>query len=164
MSKRFYPLFYLLSWTWGVLPTLSGGLIALILLLSGHKPERLGPCVYFRVGKNWGGCEMGMFFLRDRTSSEHVTLHEAGHSLQNIVLGPFMLLLVSGPSALRYHYRNFLHRFAPQKAKKLAPYDSVWYEAQACRLGYKWFGDREWTPYRKKKETETNDERKQTEN
>ena len=141
MTKKFYPIFYLLSFTWGLFPTLAGALIAAGLLLTGHRPRRIGPCVYFRIGKNWGGMEFGMFFLRDDSSTDHVTLHEAGHSLQNIVLGPFMLPVVSFPSAMRYHYRNFLTRFVPGRAARLKPYDSIWFERQASALGYRYFKD-----------------------
>ena len=136
MKPWFYPIFWLLSLTWGVLPTLPGAILFLAHLLTGKKPRRIGPLFYIRTGKHWGGCELGMFFLRDDSSTEHVTYHEAGHGLQNIVLGPLMLPLVSIPSFLRYHYRNFLKRRHPER--KLPPYDAIWFERQATKLGKYW--------------------------
>ena len=138
-DKRFFPLFWFLSLTWGFLCTFPGLIFAAVLLLCGHKPQRLGPLVYFRVGKNWGGCEMGVFFLRDTTSSEHVTYHEAGHSIQNLMFGPLMPFIVSIPSFTRYHYRNFVRNFFPEKFKKMPPYDAIWFEGMATRLGKRYF-------------------------
>ena len=45
---------------------------------------------------------MGLMFVRDTTSSEHVNKHELGHSYQNAILGPFMPFMVAIPSAIRY--------------------------------------------------------------
>ncbi len=137
MSARFYPVFWLLSLTWGAIPTVFGALLFFALVLAGKKPRRIGPMFYIRFGKNWGGTELGMFFLRDDTSTDRITYHEAGHGIQNIILGPFMLPIVSIPSFLRYHYRNFLRRRHPER--QLPPYDSIWFEGQATRLGSYFF-------------------------
>lgn len=76
----FYVVFYLLSFTWGILCSLPGALMALGLLVFGFKPFTVGPCVGFRVGACWGGASLGPFFVRDTTSDESVSFHEAGHS------------------------------------------------------------------------------------
>ena len=137
--KGFIALFWFLSLTWGLLATFPGLIFAAVLLLCGKKPERLGPYIYFRVGKNWGGCEMGAIFLRDTTSTEHVTYHEAGHGIQNLMFGPLMPFIVSIPSFLRYHYRNFVRKFFPEKFKKMPHYDAIWFEGMATRLGKRYF-------------------------
>lgn len=138
-NPRYYPLFWFLSLTWGALSTIPGLLFAAALLICGKKPERVGPLLCFRVGKNWGGCEMGAIFLRDTTSTEHVTWHEAGHSIQTLILGPLMLPLISIPSFLRYHYRNLVRKISPEKFKKMPPYDAIWFEGWATRLGKHYF-------------------------
>ena len=137
MRPLFYPVFWLLSLTWGAIPTVFGALLFFALLLGGKKPRRIGPMFYIRFGKRWGGTELGMFFLRDDTSTDHVTYHEAGHGIQNIILGPLMLPIISIPSFLRYHYRNFIRRRHPER--QLPPYDSIWFEGQATRLGSYFF-------------------------
>ena len=138
-DPKYYPLFWLISLTWGLLSSLPGLIFAAVLMLCGKKPERVGPLLCFRFGKNWGGCEMGVVFLRDTTSTEHVTWHEAGHSIQTLIFGPLMLPLISIPSFLRYHYRNLVKWISPEKYKKLPPYDAIWFEGWATKLGKKYF-------------------------
>ncbi len=137
MQRRLNPIvFYVLSFTWGLPMTLVGALTYLILRLSGKKPHRLGPCRFFCVGQDWGGLEMGAFFLTDKRPSPRILCHEAGHSIQNILFGPFMPLLVSIPSAIRYWYREIRRRMGKPSKK---PYDSIWFERQATELGFRYF-------------------------
>ena len=122
-------LFYLLSLTWGLPLTLCGALAALVMLLTGHRPKRWGPCVYFELGESWGGCEWGLFFLKCRRADLRLGNHELGHGLQNCLLGPLMPFVVSIPSALRYWTRRL--RKTPPKTG----YDDIWFEGQATRWG-----------------------------
>lgn len=134
-GKRF--LFYLLSFTWGLPLSLVGLVTAGFLLATGHRPEKHGPCFFFRVGKKpWGGLEMGPVFLTDQRASEHIRNHECGHGFQNCLLGPFMILLVTIPSAVRYWVRHF----QAMKGKVLGDYDAVWFEGGATRWGEKYAG------------------------
>ena len=98
--------YWLVSLTWGGVMTLLGAVIALGMLLSGHAPKKLGPNVYFEAGIGWGGMEYGAFFFVSKDASGRTRLHEAGHGIQNLVLGPLMPFLVCIPSALRYWMRN----------------------------------------------------------
>ena len=98
--------YWLVSLTWGGLMTWTGAFIALVMLLSRHAPQKLGPNVYFEVGLGWGGMEYGAFFFVAKDASDKTRLHEAGHGIQNLVLGPLMPFLVCIPSALRYWMRN----------------------------------------------------------
>ena len=98
--------YWLVSLTWGGVMTLLGAVIALGMLLSGHAPKKLGPNVYFEAGLGWGGMEYGAFFFVARDASERTRLHEAGHGIQNLVLGPLMPFVVCIPSALRYWMRR----------------------------------------------------------
>ena len=85
-------MFWLLSLTWGALMTLCGGVVALALLVTGHKPKRFHYLIYFEVGSGWGGFELGAFFVVNKNPSLHILQHESGHGLQNIMLGVFMPL------------------------------------------------------------------------
>ena len=98
--------YWLVSLTWGSIMTLLGAVIALGMLLTGHRPRRLGPNVYFEVGRGWGGMEYGAFFFVERNAARETILHEAGHGIQNLLLGPLMPFVVCIPSALRYWMRN----------------------------------------------------------
>ena len=126
-------LFYFLSLTWGLPLTLFGSVTALFLILTGHKPERYGYCRYFTLKGDFGGFEGGIFFVRDSSAGERINAHELGHGIQNCYLGPFEIILVTIPSAIRYWYRRLSVR--KNAEKKLKDYDAIWFEAQATRLG-----------------------------
>ena len=67
----------------------------LALLITKHKAFTFNsrPCV--EVGKRWGGMSLGCFIFVDSVTTLHIKQHEAGHGLQNIVLGPFTPFFVS---------------------------------------------------------------------
>lgn len=103
------------------------------MLITGHRPRKWGYCWYFEIGKkNWGGCEWGPVFLKDKHEGDHIKNHEFGHGIQNCFFGPFMIFLVSAPSSIRYWYRRIrTRRGLPLKTE----YDDIWFEGQATRLG-----------------------------
>ena len=84
ISKKLY---YFLSFTWGLPLTLVGCIVALVLLCLGYRPEKFCYCWHFKVGKNWGGLELGIIFITDDTSTLHIKCHEFGHGLQNCYWG-----------------------------------------------------------------------------
>ena len=129
-------LFYLLSFTWGLPISLLGTFYCVILLVLGFPAKTFGYCVRFEVGNGWGGANFGWLIITAKNPSQHILRHEHGHGIQNIILGPFMPFLVSLPSSLRYHTRNIIKRFKPQKTLK--PYDGIWFEAWASALGEKY--------------------------
>ena len=125
--------FYLLSFTWGLPMTLIGGIVGVALMIVGKRPERWGACWHFKVGKSWGGANLGLIFLTDNTPSKHTKNHEHGHAIQNCYFGFFMPFIVCIPSAVRYWYRELKYY-----RKGLIPpteYDSVWFEGDATKLG-----------------------------
>lgn len=131
--------FWLLSLTWGLPMTLFGAIVALALLVTGHKPKKYHYSIYFEVGRGWGGFECGAFFVVCKDNGESLKRHEAGHGIQNCFLGVFTPFLVSIPSAIRYWYRRWIIKNNPQKAKTLPTYDSIWFEKQATELGQRYF-------------------------
>ena len=110
--------------------TYIGCLVSLILLTIGHRPKRNQYGWYFEIGENWGGAELGPMCLVSKNPNQHILDHEFGHAIQNCYYGPFMIL-ISLASAARYWYR----RFCKAKNIALSPYDSIWFEGQATRLG-----------------------------
>lgn len=120
--------------------TSIGFIGAVALLISGHKPKTYKGSVYFEVGKSWGGVNFGPFFFVDDKTTLHTVQHEWGHGIQNIIFGPLHVFLVAIPSAIRYHYRNFItSEKCPEKWRKkwfqLPDYDSAWFEGQATKIG-----------------------------
>lgn len=132
-------LFWLASWTWGIVMTLIGAFVAIALILTGHKPHRFHWFIYFEVGEDWGGFECGCFFVTSKKASLHTKQHEAGHGIQNIMFGVFMPFIVSIPSAIRYWYREYLVRSKKKKYNELSDYDAIWFEREATELGQKYF-------------------------
>lgn len=107
MKKIQTILYWLISCTWGIVMTLFGAIVGVFSLIRGHKPCRYKQAIYFQdFGKNWGGFEAGAFFFTDENTTSRLCAHEWGHSLQNLVLGPFMPLIVSIPSCIRYWLRE----------------------------------------------------------
>lgn len=66
-------------------------------------------------------------------------MHEWGHGIQNIILGPLMPFLVAIPSCIRYWYRELLVRSGEKKYADLPDYDSIWFEGWATKLGKKYY-------------------------
>lgn len=134
-------IFWLLSFTWGLPVTLVGALIAIVLLIAGHKPHRFYQNVYFCFGKGGWGFEAGPFFFlsTDAADSLYMKQHESGHGLQNIMFGPLMPFLVSIPSCIRFWYREWLVNSGRKKYNELSEYDSAWFEGMATKLGKKYY-------------------------
>ena len=125
------PLYYILNILWGFPMTLLGAIAAFFLIITGHKPKRWGGVVYFTVGENWGGMELGLFFIVDKKEYYSTKCHEYGHSMQNALLGIFYPIVVAIPSAIRY----WIFVFRERAGKENPDYDSIWFEGQATRWG-----------------------------
>ena len=134
MKNLLKVIYYTLSFTWGIVMTIIGAFAAIGLLVIGVKPEKVGPNYHFKVRERWGGVSLGLVIITDNTPSDHTMKHEFGHTLQNCLFGPFFLF-IGAASFIRYHYRNK----QAASGKKLPPYDSVWYEEQATKLGEQYF-------------------------
>jgi len=105
MKKWQMILFYIGQFTWGLVLNLVGLLVALGMLITGHRPYYCAPYIYFRTKWNFGGLELGVFFIiGDRCDG--CALHEMGHAFQNLMFGPFTPLVVNLPSAYRYWLRE----------------------------------------------------------
>lgn len=133
--------FYLLSFTWGLPMTLLGSVVALILIVAGYKPKRWGYCYYFELGNDWGGLELGVFFLKGKNNSDYTKNHEHGHAIQNCYFGFFMPFIVSIPSAMRYWYREIRSKMGLENK---TAYDDIWFEGHATKIGtefIQWFNN-----------------------
>ena len=130
-------LYWIVSLTWGGLMTFIGLIVALVLLATGHKPYKFGYTFYFKVGKSWGGLELGGLFITDSNPSLHTLCHEHGHGLQNLWWGPLFPFVIGIPSAIRYWYREI--KYYKKGKQPPTTYDSIWFEGQASELGEKYF-------------------------
>lgn len=127
--------YYLLSFTWGSIMSIIGVMIAAALLCCGYPCYRNIYGWYFMIGRGWGGISLGPIALVARDcNSEHTLNHEFGHSIQNCYFGPFMIC-IGLASAIRYWYREFLKKYKIP----LKPYDSIWFEGQATKIGKEYY-------------------------
>lgn len=126
--------FYLFSFTWGIVMSLIGCIVTLVLLIIGKKPKKNQYGWYFEIGSNWGGCELGCLCLVNKNPSQHTLDHEFGHAIQNCYFGPLMIF-ISLASAIRYWYREYLTNIRKIPYDQLPPYDSAWFEGQATTVG-----------------------------
>lgn len=129
--------FYILSFTWGSPLTLIGCLVAGVLMCLGYRPKKFGYSYYFEIGTDWGGLEMGVFFLTEKFPTKGMCAHEFGHGVQNCLYGFFMIPLICIPSAIRYWYREIIWHISKQKYCHLPDYYSIWFEHQATQWGVK---------------------------
>ena len=130
--NKFQPsriLFYILSFTWGIILSIPGAIAFLALRTLGYRwsPNQYGYVTY--LGKpNWGGFTLGPFSFVCPNASPELLTHEAGHSYQNIIFGPFMVILTLVSIV---HY--WISCFVPSVN---ANYYNFWLEANASHLGW----------------------------
>ena len=101
--KKF--LFYLVQFTWG-LPQNLAGLIGFLLLYRKSRHERFANAwiTYVDTEQNFGGLSLGVFIFINGKKQDgwlHDTrIHEYGHTIQSLVLGPVWFLVIGLPSII----------------------------------------------------------------
>ena len=142
--------YWFLQLTWGVLMTFVGLVVTLFILIFLNKKAHFhknGFSWIIEIGDNWGGIELGPMAICGSYAQkdgpcynikwfEHTRRHEFGHTIQNIILGPFYLFVVAIPSVCRYWYSIY----AKKKGIHLTDswYDcKAWFEYTASSWGTK---------------------------
>lgn len=141
-------IYCLLQWTWGILQTLVGLIVFLCHIKSPHYSFH-GSIV--TRWNNLSSVSLGMFlFVADEPLffqrycneftkeelSERLLVHEFGHSVQSLLLGPLYLILMGIPSSLW----GFLPFLIKMRHEKRISYFSFFTESWANSLGEKWTG------------------------
>ena len=128
--------FWIIQLTWGLLMNFIGAMAFIVLILLKHKPKVFRDMVYFEVGGScWGGFNLGFVAIVNSNPSEFLLKHEYGHFMQNAMFGILCPFLVDIPSAVRYHYREYIYKKDKLKYFILPDYYSIWFEKQANKLG-----------------------------
>ena len=122
-------LYYILQWTWG-LPLNIVGLMVYIICkyIFKYECEKHRKAIWINIPTNNWGVNLGMFLIGPRET----VAHEYGHSIQNLIFGPFMIIIVAIPSAIRFWYRRIIIKL--NKTLKTR-YDDIWFEGSATKLG-----------------------------
>lgn len=126
-------IYYLLNYTWGLLTTLIGWIVYLVLMPFSRDRGKYHKSHYLVVGNSsWGGLSIGVCIFVSRNAHE-LKAHEYGHTWQNAFYGLLMPFIVSIPSVIRYWY--FTIGF--KRGKVFSPdwYESIWFERQATEWG-----------------------------
>lgn len=118
--------FYLLSFTWGLPMSIAGCVVCGVLMCRGYKPQRYGHAYYIEIGENWGGLNLGWFFLTNKGASDRTKRHEIGHGYQNACTLGWAFPIFGIISAARYWLKRFGFRIN---------YYAWWFESQANKIG-----------------------------
>lgn len=129
-------LFYLLQFTWG-LPVNLAGLLVFLCCRKRFRRERFCNSIVTHLPGERGGLSLGIFiFLSSSNAHERSRLcvHEYGHTVQCLFLGPLYWAVIAVPSAIWYHF------FAGYRKKHHISYDTLYCERWATAWGRKWSG------------------------
>ena len=124
-------LFTIVQCTWGILQTLLGFVIFLLHSKCPHKIYRGA------IDTQWGpkgGMSLGLFIftpVEDAPNNEKVRVHEYGHCIQSLLLGPLYLIIVG---AVSYTWAN-LPYFRKLRKEKGIPYTACFVESWASKWG-----------------------------
>ena len=120
-------LFWLWQWTWGLPQTLVGFIVFLIFRKYPHSTYN--GCIVTRWSKR-DSLGMGMFLFLG-CEDPQVRVHEFGHSVQSLILGPLFLPIMGIPSFLWCNLPGCRHL---RKEKDISYYH-FYPESTANRLG-----------------------------
>ena len=134
--------FYLDQLTWGLTVNLVGAVVFLICKIAGCRSERFCHAVIvYSNKKNFGGLSLGLFIFmnakEDQPWKDDTQIHEYGHTIQCLLLGPLYWLVVALPSAI---WCNF---FAGYRKKHNISYYKLYCESWANKWGEKWSGKKQ---------------------
>lgn len=134
MKKAF---FILLQCTWGILQTLVG--FGFFLALRKHPHTMYKGCIDTRWNHH-GGLSLGLFIFTPKDSQSHASLirvHEYGHAIQSLVLGPLMIV----PGIISVAWGN-LPCFARMRKARHLPYTACFVEGWASKWGERITGEK----------------------
>jgi len=119
--------------TWGFFQTLLGFVIFLVNIRCPHDMY-LG-CIDTRW-KSRGGMSLGLFIftpVENSPNAQPIRVHEYGHTIQSLILGPLYLIVVG---IISYTWANLPYFKRMRKTKRL-PYTACFVESWASGLGEK---------------------------
>ncbi|MBR2787585.1 MAG: hypothetical protein IKD94_00335 [Erysipelotrichaceae bacterium] len=134
MNNKLYLLvFYLMQWTWGIMQNVLGFLLfCLLYLKKGKLKTEMYRGAIATMWRQRSSVSLGMFIFLG-TSDRRVLVHEYGHCIQSMILGPLYLPLIGIPSFI---WCNAPH-FRRQRKKGTCRYSSFYTEKWANHLGHK---------------------------
>ncbi len=139
--SRFF--FYLVQWTWGLPVNLIGGIVYLCFYKK-NRHERYKNAFITYVPGNFGGLSLGLFIFmaegRPEGWTNNTKIHEYGHTIQCLLLGPLYWFVIGAPSAI---WCNF---FVNYRKKRNISYYKLYCESWANVWGQRWSGETQHGP------------------
>lgn len=126
MKKFFYRL---AQWTWGLPQTLAGFAAFLIYRKQPHREYR--SAIVTRWNRR-GSVALGMYIFLSRDAAQDVLVHEYGHTIQSLILGPLFLILVGLPSLLWAELPMLQKRRRAKRRSYYAFYTERWANSLAA--------------------------------
>lgn len=132
-------LFYLIQFTWGLPQNIAGALLA--FLYRKNKKEIYHNSLITYHDSDWGGISLGIFILlNDNRSKEWIDktkVHEYGHTIQSLILGPLYIFIIGIPSIIWCNAKKYVQM---RKEKNISYFD-FYPEKWANSLGSKTTGE-----------------------
>lgn len=130
-------LFILVQCTWGLAQTLLGAVIFLKHIRCPHKMYR--GCIDTKWNSR-GGMSLGLFIFTPKEEdgrTEQVRVHEYGHCIQSLLLGPLYLIVIG---LISYSWANIPY-FRKMRREKNIPYTACFVESWASKWGKRITGE-----------------------
>jgi hypothetical protein len=98
-------LFYLWQFTYGLIQNLVGLVMLIVYKSKGAESEWYHNALITYIDKkNFGGISLGMFIFinksREGDRLNDTKIHEYGHTIQSLILGPLYFLVIGIPSVI----------------------------------------------------------------
>lgn len=135
-NKRW--LYYLIQFTWGLPINIIGAVVAGVLLLCKKRPYWYEWHLCFELPTR-SGMNLGIFVMLPHSALMNMKMHEIGHGIQNMYVGPMFIGSIAITSVIRFWWRKLLFHLGKEPKTQ---YDDVWFEGQATRLGKKFIQEK----------------------
>lgn len=122
----------ILQCSWGIIQTLVG---LCLYVKYRHYPHSNFHGSIRTAWPKRGGVSLGLFIFVDQADvnrpHQKLSIHEYGHTIQSLLLGPLYLLIIGLPSFIWFNY------YRKNSVKKGLSYDDFLIEKWADQLGEK---------------------------
>ena len=141
-----YILIIVIQWTWGIIQNIIGLIIFLANINNNHYFYK-GAVITIWNSKR-GSMGIGMFIFiskecyekREQPSGadnfERIKIHEYGHTIQSLILGPFFLFVITIPSALWALLPFFKNRRMQRGTSYYSAFTERWADALGSYIFY----------------------------
>ncbi len=125
--------YYLIQMTWGLLQNAVGFLVWLFLMTRNRERKRFR--FHGAFVTTWSlpasmGLGMFIFFGHEKSKDASLVLvHEFGHTVQSVILGPTFLFVIGIPSFIWANFRPFIKMRNAHNVSYMKAYCESWANA-----------------------------------